>query len=58
MSSEIARFLPIAGLLGGVVVALALDPTAQRVVWWAGPAGLIAGYAVRFGMQRYGHARR
>jgi hypothetical protein len=58
MSSEVARFLPLAGLLVGLVVAFALDPAAERVAWWAIPAGLIAGYAVRYGMQRYGNARR
>jgi hypothetical protein len=58
MSAEVARFIPIAGMLVGLLVAFAFDPTAERAAWWGMPAGLLAGYAVRFGMQRYGNARR
>jgi hydrogenase/urease accessory protein HupE len=58
MSVEVARFIPIAGLFIGLLVAFAFDPTADRAAWWGAPAGLLVGYAVRFGMQRYGNARR
>ena len=58
MSTEIYRFLPVAGLLVGLMVAFALDPTSEHAAWWAIPGGLIAGYALRYGMQRYGNARR
>jgi hypothetical protein len=58
MSAELARFLPIAGVFVGLIVAFAMDPTADRAAWWAIPAGLLGGYAVRFGMQRYYNAGR
>jgi hypothetical protein len=58
MSTEVYRFLPLAGLLAGLVVAFALDPTSEHPAWWAIPGGLIAGYAVRYGIQRHANARR
>jgi hypothetical protein len=58
MSTEVARFLPIAGMFVGLIVAFAFDPTAERAALWGMPAGLVAGYAVRFDIQRYGNARR
>ncbi len=58
MSAEVARFIPIAGAFVGLLVAFAFDPSADRAAWWGLPAGLIAGYAVRFGMQRYYNAGR
>ena len=57
MSKEVLRFLPVAGLLAGLVVAFSFDPTSERVVWWAIPAGLLAGYAARFAAQRFSNAR-
>ena len=58
MSTEVARFLPVAGLLVGLIVGFAFDPTAERVAGWWCPACLLAGFEARYAMLRYANARR
>ena len=61
MSREVARFIPLAGLLIGLIIAYALDPMASFVslrTLWLPVAGFAVGVAVRLGLQRYYDARR
>ena len=41
MSPEVARFLPVAGMFVGLIVAFAFDPTSARAAWWCIPGGLL-----------------
>ena len=57
MSRDVLNFLPMAGLLLGLLVAFAFDPTVDRVPWWTMAVGLASGYVARFGLKRYYDAR-
>lgn len=43
MPHEVVRSLPIAGLLAGLMLGLALDPAAEQVNWWPGIVGAAVG---------------
>jgi hypothetical protein len=60
VSKDVLRFLPVAGLFIGLVIAFAFDPMAAFLTWstiWLPFAGLAVGFALRFGLQRYYNAR-
>ncbi len=60
MSKDVARFIPLAGLLIGLVIAYAFDPMAMFVsarTIWLPIAGFALGVGVRVGLQRYYDAR-
>ncbi|MEB3414817.1 hypothetical protein VCJ71_01925 [Alteriqipengyuania sp. WL0013] len=57
MSKDVLNFLPLAGIFIGLAIAFAFDPTTERVAWWIIPAGLLGGYAMKFGLKRYYDAR-
>ena len=43
MRLEVLRSLPIAGVLAGLMLGLALDPAAEQVSWWPGIIGGVVG---------------
>ena len=60
MSREVARFIPLAGMMIGLIIAYAFDPMAAFLsprTLWLPFVGFIVGVAVRFGLQRYYDAR-
>jgi hypothetical protein len=60
MGRDVLRFLPFAGMLVGLVIAFAFDPTAMFLSWqtlWLPFVGLAVGFALRFGLQRNHNAR-
>lgn len=57
MSRDVLMFVPVAGLLIGLVVAFSFDPMAMRAAWWGPAGGFVIGLLVRFGLQRYYSAR-
>ena len=60
MSRDVLRFMPVAGMFIGLVIAFAFDPMAMFLTWstvWLPFAGLAVGIALRFGLQRYYDAR-
>ena len=60
MNREVARFIPLAGLLIGMVIAYAFDPMASFLslrTLWLPIAGFLVGVGVRIGLQRYYDAR-
>ena len=57
MSQDVARFIPLAGLFIGLVVAFAFDPLAMRAAWWGPAGGFAIGIVARIGLQRYFNAR-
>lgn len=57
MSKEVLNFIPLAGLMLGLIVAFAFDATAERAAWWGVPAGLVVGLVAQFALKRYHNAR-
>jgi membrane associated rhomboid family serine protease len=58
MRAEVLRFLPIGGLFAGVVVGVALDPTAQEINWWPAVAGFAGGVVASFALRRRSRGER
>ncbi len=57
MSNDVIDVLPVFGLLIGLIVAFAFDPTAKRASAWGAPSRLNAGCAMRLASRGFYNAR-
>jgi hypothetical protein len=58
MRPEVIKFLPLATMLLALVAGSAIDPMAERPIWWAPAAGFAMGLALQFVIRRSRYGSR